>query len=113
MSQFFDHVKCPSCGKAFDPEKVATRGREMSCPYCHANLALADLFGLSANWVEDDQPNLSLEDAIPKAEEGQPAAKGTPKGGPKTPAGAKLPGRPVDQSPMSALDVMKQLKKDR
>jgi hypothetical protein len=111
MSQFFDHVKCPSCGAAFDPEKVATRGREMTCPSCHASLALADLFGLSAAWAEEEQPNLSLEDAIPKAEEGKPSA--APKGGPKTPAGAKLPGRPIDQAPMGALDVLKQLKKER
>lgn len=111
MSQFFDHVKCPSCGAAFDPEKVATRGRELTCPSCKATLGLADLFGLSAAFAEEEQPDLSLEDVIPRAEE--PAAKGAPTGGPKTPAGAKLPGRPVDQAPMGALDVLKQLKKDR
>ena len=105
MSQFFDHVKCPSCGAAFDPEKVTTRGREMTCPSCHAPLALTDLFGLNAAFAEEDQPNLSLEDAIPKADD---KAKAAPKSAP----GRQVPGRPIDQSPMSALDVLKQLKKD-
>jgi hypothetical protein len=105
MSQFFDHVKCPSCGTAFDPEKVQSRGGELTCPSCKSPLKVADLFGLSANWVEDDQPELSLEDAIPKPE--------APKAAPPPQDGRQVPGRPVDQSPMGALDVLKQLKKER
>ena len=105
MSQFFDHVKCPSCGAAFDPEKVVSRNREMTCPSCHSTLALTDLFGLSAAFAEEQQPDLSLEDAIPKPDENaKPAPKATP--------GRQVPGRPIDQSPMGALDVLKQLKKD-
>lgn len=102
MSQYFDHVKCPDCGTAFDPEKVATRGRQLSCPKCGAVLALTDLFGISDAFSEDDQPNLDLEDVIPQRSEPSTQSSGT---------GAAVPGRPIDQSPMGALDALKQLKK--
>lgn len=105
MSQYFDHVKCPECGTAFDPEKVATRGSQLACPKCGAVLALANLFGISDAFSEDDQPQLDLEDVVPTRTEPAPprSAGGSP--------GASLPGRPIDQSPMSALDVLKQMKK--
>ncbi len=105
MTQYFDHVRCPSCRAAFDPEKVATRGRELTCPACGETLRLADLFGLSAAFAEDDQPDLSLEDAIPSRSE---PVRDAP-----APSSPNLPGRPIDSSPLGALDVLKQLKKGK
>jgi len=101
MSQYFDHARCPQCGTAFDPEKVATKGGEMACPACGASLALASLFGLNDAFAEEEQPDLSLEDAIPKGTEASSEAPGTP----------NVPGRPIDTAPIGALDVLRQLKK--
>ena len=44
---YFDHVSCPQCKAAFDPEKIASGpGQPMACPSCGAAIGLTDLFGL-------------------------------------------------------------------
>lgn len=49
---YFDHVQCHSCGARMDPEKlVPGRGEMPACPYCNANLNLADLFGVKDAFV--------------------------------------------------------------
>lgn len=109
MSQFFDHVSCPSCGAAFDPEKITVSGKKASCPKCGSVLRLTDLFGLKSNWVgEGDEPeNLSLEDAIPGSEKKQQAS-----GRPDRGSSGDLPARKGDSQPLSALDAIRQLKNE-
>ena len=65
---YFDQVRCPHCRNAFDPEKVTVSGQTLVCPGCGESLALTDLFGLSDAFSDpdDDQPPLTLEDAVPR-----------------------------------------------
>ncbi|MBW2258200.1 MAG: hypothetical protein JRI25_26865, partial [Deltaproteobacteria bacterium] len=65
MSQYFDHVRCSSCGTSFDPEQIGGGVRQLSCPHCGAMLAVADLFGLKDQWLEEEEEVLTLEDAVP------------------------------------------------
>ena len=103
MSEYFDHARCPQCGTAFDPEKVQSRGGELACPACGASLALASLFGLKDSFLEEEQPDLTLEDAVPEATEPTREDPGTP----------NLPARGIDTAPIGALDVLRQLKKKK
>ena len=64
---YFDHVKCPSCGAQFDPEKVVHGpGKPLACPYCHDELGVANLFGVRDAFSENDEPNLTLDDLSPR-----------------------------------------------
>lgn len=62
---YFDHVGCHTCGAQFDPNRVEAVNGRMACPYCKAELGVTDLFGIKASFLEDDQPNRTLEDLVP------------------------------------------------
>lgn len=67
---YFDHVSCPQCKAAFDPEKIASGpGQPMACPSCGAAIGLTDLFGLKDAFAEEDQPSLGLDDLSPDSRE--------------------------------------------
>ena len=68
---YFDHVRCPSCKAAFDPEKVSAQGQMMACPYCHSKLSLKSLFGLADAFAEEETADLSLDDLVSSPVSGQ------------------------------------------
>ena len=113
---YFDHVRCPSCGVAFDPEKIQTQGDSMACPRCHAQLGLRALFGVSDQFSEEDAPQVTLDDLVP----GGPPAGGyqqrEPTPAPRTTARAgsspDLPARRGDGE-ASAADILRSMKKRR
>jgi hypothetical protein len=108
MSQYFDHVRCSSCGTSFDPEQIGGGVRQLSCPHCGAMLQVADLFGLKDQWLEEEEEHLTLEDAVP----GHKREEGPEEGSDAEPAHGDLPARPVDTRPLGALDILRQMKKD-
>src|SRR5688572_28863028 len=63
----FDHAKCPNpqCAAVLDPERLKAGPKGPVCPRCDTALSMQDIFGVAANWAEEDQPNLSLDDAVP------------------------------------------------
>jgi hypothetical protein len=64
---YFDHVRCSACKAMIDPESLGSRpGQGLSCPRCGAPLSLGDLFGLKDAFAEEDQEELSLDDAMSK-----------------------------------------------
>lgn len=101
---YFDHIRCSSCGTAFDPEKVSVGGRVFKCPSCGEELRLTDLFGLADAFAEEDQPDLTLEDAIPTATRASGPSSSRSRGAPD----------PTTTLPVlkgGALDVARSLKK--
>jgi len=61
---YFDHVRCPSCGAQFDPEKIENRGGAAACPACGAQLDIKSLFGVAAHLDEADAPSANLDDLV-------------------------------------------------
>ena len=96
---YFDHVRCPSCNVQFNPERISSRGDAMSCPSCGAQLSLKSLFGLAAHLTEEDETNVTLDDLVPGLH-----AHTTPPAKPR----ARQEGQPL-----SALDVLDELKRNR
>jgi DNA-directed RNA polymerase subunit RPC12/RpoP len=97
---YFDHVKCTSCGAAFDPEKIRTKGDAIACPYCGASLSLRSLFGLAAHWDEEAPEEMTLDDLVP----GKPAAP--PAAGPEYGGPRRIEGP-------SAADALRDLRRKR
>jgi len=111
---YFDHVRCPSCGCAFDPEKIQTQGDSMSCPRCKAQLGLRSLFGVSDQFSEEDAPQMTLDDLVPGKSgsrshdsEPSPRARGGGSGSSKD-----LPARQGSEG-TSAADMLRTIKKQR
>jgi hypothetical protein len=79
----FDHAKCPNpqCAAVLDPERLKAGPRGPVCPRCDTPLSMEDIFGVAANWAEEDQPNLSLDDAVPGFGESGHAPSGGGGGG--------------------------------
>lgn len=67
MSDYFDHVKCHSCKAQLDPERIETVEGRMVCPACGEDLGLTDLFGVKAAFMEEDGPQVTLEDLVPSS----------------------------------------------
>jgi len=67
MSDYFDHVKCHSCKAQLDPERIETVEGRMVCPACGNDLGLTDLFGVKAAFLEEDGPQMTLEDLVPSS----------------------------------------------
>ena len=61
---YFDHVRCPSCGAQFDPEKIENRGGAAACPACGGQLDIRSLFGVAAHLDEADAPNANIDDLV-------------------------------------------------
>lgn len=61
---YFDHVRCPSCGAQFDPEKIVSRGGAASCPSCEGQLDVRSLFGVSAHLADADAPEANIDDLV-------------------------------------------------
>ena len=61
---YFDHVRCPSCGASFDPERIESREGVMSCPHCKSQLQLKSLFGLADAFEEMDEEEAALSRAV-------------------------------------------------
>ncbi len=117
---YFDHVRCSHCQAMLDPESLGG-GRGFACPRCGEELALADLFGVAAAFSEEDEPQLTLDDAVPNytprsgphsgqsrgpAEQRRPGHSSGP-----LPASRGLPVRSgAQQGQPSALDLMRQMK---
>jgi hypothetical protein len=109
---YFDHVRCTACRATLDPEELGAQG--MKCPKCGAALSLADLFGQSATFAEDDLPPLGLDDLVGGV--AQPGASHQPRPAPPkegaeakpaSPPPKRVPGQP------SAADLMRALKKKK
>lgn len=77
----------------------------MQCPRCGAELQLQDLFGLSAAFAEEEEPELSLDDAMPGMAAGGPgpgqraAAGRGPTPGPAKPRQLAGPAAPTTGRP--------------
>lgn len=93
---YFDHVRCPSCGASFDPERVEMREGVMSCPSCKSQLGLKSLFGLRDAFEEMEEEKMTIDDLVPGGSAN------------RTPEGAKPSGHPQ----LTALDVLKEKRKD-
>jgi len=65
MSMYFDHARCPSCGAAFDPDKLSSRDGQPACPHCGAAMKLVDMFGIADAFAEDEPDQLTLDDLVP------------------------------------------------
>lgn len=106
---YFDHVRCPSCGASFDPERVDARHGVMACPACGAQLDLKSLFGLGAHLEEPDQEHVTLDDLV----SGGPstASAPAPRSAP-APGSAPPPSEPA-RGPIRAIDVLRESKKRR
>lgn len=65
MSGYFDHVRCHNCNAQIDPERIEKVRGKMACPACGEDLGLSDLFGVKASFLDDDSPNVSLDDLVP------------------------------------------------
>lgn len=65
MSMYFDHARCPSCGAAFDPDKITTVDGKPACPACGAPMKLVDMFGIADAFAEDEPDDLTLDDLVP------------------------------------------------
>ena len=116
---YFDHVRCPHCRAMIDPEKVGGQSRQMMCPRCNGQLSVVDLFGVGDAFVEEDEPSLTLEDAVPnwgtdesgpsqhQAPPPPPRQEQAPNRGPRATTGKGGGDQP------SALDLMRQMKKKR
>jgi len=61
---YFDHVKCPSCGAQFDPEKIEASGGVAACPACGGGLDIRSLFGVAAHLEDSDAPTANLDDLV-------------------------------------------------
>lgn len=63
----FDHAKCPNpqCAAVLDPERLKAGPKGPVCPRCDTALRMEDIFGVMDSWAEEDQENLSLDDAVP------------------------------------------------
>ena len=88
---YFDHIRCSHCRAQLDPESIGGRAG-MACPHCGGALNPTDLFGLADAFVEDEAPDLSLDDLVPG---------GTPSRVPDGPAPAG-----------GALELMRRMKKN-
>jgi hypothetical protein len=96
---YFDHVRCSACKAMIDPEQVASRpGQGISCPRCGAPLSMGDLFGLKDAFLEEEQEELSLDDAIGKMK--APTASVAPP--PQAPRRAASPPPPPAPPPAAA-----------
>ena len=60
---YFDHVKCHHCGAQLDPDNLSAG---MTCPRCHGQLSLQDLFGVRDAFVGVDggSNDLGLDDLL-------------------------------------------------
>jgi len=132
MSMYFDHARCPTCGASFDPDKLAVRDGHPACPHCGGQMKLVDMFGIADAFAEDDEPELTLEDAIPEWDGQSPrpqqqapsteAPRRDARGGARThipvstqdvrPSSDNLPAptKGGGRGPQSAMDAMRQLK---
>ncbi len=95
---YFDAVRCSSCHAAFDPEKVAVRGRVLKCPSCSAELRLTDLFGVADAFSEEAPPDLTLDDLVPGGS------------GPSAPRSEPSPDTTLPVRRGSALDIARSLR---
>lgn len=94
---YFDHVRCPSCGASFDPERIESREGVMSCPHCKSQLQLKSLFGLADAFEEMDEENpMTMNDLGFGSVSTEP------------PPGAKPSGHPQ----LTALDVLNEKTKN-
>lgn len=113
---YFDHVRCPHCGVAFDPEKIQTQGDSMTCPRCHSQLGLRALFGVSDQFSEEDAPQVTLDDLVPGGPPAggysnpEPESSSTPRRG--RGSSSNLPAR-TGSGEASAADVLRNMKKRR
>jgi hypothetical protein len=94
---WFDHVRCHSCRAMLDPEALTAR-TGLTCPQCGAALSLPDLFGVSAAFSEEEEPQVSLDDLV---------------AGPRTPPPppAPDPRSSPEPGPSTALAAMRKLMK--
>ena len=95
---YFDTVRCSSCNAQLDPESLGGR-RGLVCPSCGSELKPADLFNLSDAFVgvDDDQPDLGLDDLMRNLEPDDPMADDGPQPDPAA----------------GALALMRHMKKNR
>ncbi len=118
---YFDHVKCPSCGAAFDPEAVGSRSGSLTCPACGSQLELRALFGLNSAFAEEEAESMSIDDLVPGRS--GPVAEGTGggqgraasamdalRGGSSKDLPARQGGKGASDTP-SAADVLRGLKR--
>lgn len=63
---YFDHVKCPSCQAAIDPERLEGGPEGPRCPRCKSTLSLQNLFGLRDAFRDEDEDGnaVSLDDLV-------------------------------------------------
>jgi len=65
LSGYFDHVRCHSCNAHIDPERIDKEEGKMVCPACGEDLKLTDLFGVKASFLENEGPQVGLDDLVP------------------------------------------------
>ena len=65
LSGYFDHVRCHNCNAQIDPERIEKDRGQMSCPACGEALKLSDLFGVKAQFMEEDGVQVGLDDLVP------------------------------------------------
>jgi hypothetical protein len=114
---YFDHVRCSACKAMIDPESLANKpGQGLSCPRCGAPLSLGDLFGLKDAFSEEDQEELSLDDALSKMKAPtasvRPPEPAAPRGAPPPKTAAARPAptpAPRPAAPRPAGGAPKQL----
>ncbi len=68
MSGYFDHVSCHNCNAQIDPERIEKVRGKMVCPACGEDLKLTDLFGIKAQFMEDEGVQVSLDDLVPSGD---------------------------------------------